>query len=55
MLEFAEHVGWRLQRLNNGMEQAFCQEISIKRRVLKVWMHNNKHNLATKRLEASPA
>ncbi|KXG28110.1 zinc-finger homeodomain protein 4 isoform X2 [Sorghum bicolor] len=55
MLEFAERVGWRLQRLDDGMVQAFCQEIGVKRRVLKVWMHNNKHNLATKRLEASPA
>ncbi|XP_066337756.1 zinc-finger homeodomain protein 4-like isoform X1 [Miscanthus floridulus] len=55
MLEFAERVGWRLQRLDDGMVQAFCQEIGVKRRVLKVWMHNNKHNLANKRLEASPA
>ncbi|PWZ27737.1 Zinc-finger homeodomain protein 4 [Zea mays] len=55
MLEFAERVGWRLQKLDDGMVQAFCQEIGVKRRVLKVWMHNNKHNLATKRLEASPA
>jgi len=54
MLEFAERVGWRLQKLDDGMVQAFCQEIGVKRRVLKVWMHNNKQNLATKRLEASP-
>ncbi|PAN41784.1 hypothetical protein PAHAL_8G070000 [Panicum hallii] len=54
MLEFAERVGWRLQKLDDGMVQAFCQEIGVKRRVLKVWMHNNKHNLATKRLETSP-
>ncbi|XP_062196903.1 zinc-finger homeodomain protein 4-like [Phragmites australis] len=54
MLDFAERVGWRLQKLDDGMVQAFCQEIGVKRRVLKVWMHNNKHNLATKRLEASP-
>uniref|UniRef100_A0A0A9DVM4 ZF-HD dimerization-type domain-containing protein n=1 Tax=Arundo donax TaxID=35708 RepID=A0A0A9DVM4_ARUDO len=54
MLEFAERVGWRLQKLDDAMVQAFCQEIGVKRRVLKVWMHNNKHNLATKRLQASP-
>ncbi|KAG2556688.1 zinc-finger homeodomain protein 4-like [Panicum virgatum] len=54
MLEFAERVGWRLQKLDDVMVQAFCQEIGVKRRVLKVWMHNNKQNLATKRLEASP-
>ncbi|XP_062181818.1 zinc-finger homeodomain protein 4-like isoform X2 [Phragmites australis] len=54
MLDFAERIGWRLQKLDDGMVQAFCQEIGVKRRVLKVWMHNNKHNLATKLLEASP-
>ncbi|TVU03649.1 hypothetical protein EJB05_50837, partial [Eragrostis curvula] len=54
MLEFAERVGWRLQKLDDAMVQAFCQEIGVRRRVLKVWMHNNKHNLATKRLEAPP-
>ncbi|KAF8711400.1 hypothetical protein HU200_029432 [Digitaria exilis] len=56
MLEFAERVGWRLQKLDDGMVAAFCQEIGVKRRVLKVWMHNNKHNLATtKRLEEGAA
>uniref|UniRef100_A0A0D9XQR1 ZF-HD dimerization-type domain-containing protein n=1 Tax=Leersia perrieri TaxID=77586 RepID=A0A0D9XQR1_9ORYZ len=54
MLEFAERVGWRLQRLDDAMVQRFCGEIGVKRRVLKVWMHNNKHNLAKKPLPASP-
>ncbi|KAG8051208.1 hypothetical protein GUJ93_ZPchr0009g955 [Zizania palustris] len=27
---------------------AFCQEVGVKRRVLKVWMHNNKHTLASR-------
>ncbi|KAJ3703517.1 hypothetical protein LUZ61_007222 [Rhynchospora tenuis] len=48
MLNFAERVGWRLQRLEDGVVQQFCQEIGVKRRVLKVWMHNNKHSLAKK-------
>ncbi|KAJ3671566.1 hypothetical protein LUZ60_007645 [Juncus effusus] len=48
MLGFAEKVGWRLQRLEDGVVQQFCQEIGVKRRVLKVWMHNNKHSLAKK-------
>ncbi|CAL4981677.1 unnamed protein product [Urochloa decumbens] len=58
MLEFAERVGWRLQKLDEGMVDGFCQEIGVKRRVLKVWMHNNKHSLATTRridMEHSPA
>jgi ZF-HD class homeobox domain-containing protein len=38
MLNFAEEA----------VVQQFCQEIGVKRRVLKVWMHNNKHNLAKK-------
>jgi ZF-HD class homeobox domain-containing protein len=48
MLNFAEKVGWRLQRLEDGVVQQFCQEIGVKRRVLKVWMHNNKLSLAKK-------
>uniref|UniRef100_A0ACD6A4T1 Uncharacterized protein n=1 Tax=Avena sativa TaxID=4498 RepID=A0ACD6A4T1_AVESA len=54
MLDFAERVGWRLQKLDDAMVQQFCQEIGVKRRVLKVWMHNNKHNLAKRPLPASP-
>ncbi|KAJ7975550.1 Zinc-finger homeodomain protein [Quillaja saponaria] len=46
MLSFAEKAGWRIQRLEESDIQQFCQEIGIKRRVLKVWMHNNKHNFA---------
>jgi ZF-HD class homeobox domain-containing protein len=48
MLSFAEKVGWRMQKLEESAVQHFCQEIGIKRRVLKVWMHNNKHSLAKK-------
>ncbi|XP_042374582.1 zinc-finger homeodomain protein 3-like [Zingiber officinale] len=46
MLRFAEKAGWRLQKQEESVVQQFCQEIGVKRRVLKVWMHNNKHNLA---------
>ncbi|CAL9120006.1 unnamed protein product [Musa textilis] len=48
MLCFAEKVGWRLQKQEEGAVQQFCQEIGVRRRVLKVWMHNNKHHLAKK-------
>ncbi|KAF7842833.1 zinc-finger homeodomain protein 4 [Senna tora] len=50
MLGFAERVGWKIQKQEESVVQQFCQEIGVKRRVLKVWMHNNKHNFA-KRLE----
>ncbi|KAJ1265203.1 hypothetical protein BS78_08G061300 [Paspalum vaginatum] len=46
MLGFAEEAGWRLQKLDDAEVQRFCQEVGVKRRVLKVWMHNNKHTLA---------
>ena len=46
MLRFAERAGWRIQKQEESVAQQLCQEIGIKRRVLKVWMHNNKHNFA---------
>ncbi|KAK9669743.1 hypothetical protein RND81_13G151500 [Saponaria officinalis] len=48
MMEFAEKVGWKIQKQEECVVQQFCQEIGVKRRVLKVWMHNNKHNFANK-------
>ncbi|PKU85973.1 zinc-finger homeodomain protein 3-like [Dendrobium catenatum] len=48
MLCFAEKVGWKLQKQEESVVQELCNEIGVKRRVLKVWMHNNKHNLAKK-------
>lgn len=54
MLGFAERVGWKIQKQEESVVQQFCQEIGVKRRVLKVWMHNNKHNLAKKNNPAPP-
>ncbi|KAJ3676941.1 hypothetical protein LUZ60_002665 [Juncus effusus] len=48
MLAFAERVGWRIQKHDEQAVQQFCNEISVKRHVLKVWMHNNKHTLGKK-------
>ena len=48
MMAFAERAGWKLQKQEESVVQQFCEEIGVKRRVLKVWMHNNKHNLAKK-------
>lgn len=53
MLNFAEKVGWKIQKQEEAVVQQFCQEVGVKRRVLKVWMHNNKHNLAKKNNNAS--
>ncbi|KAL4197220.1 hypothetical protein AMTRI_Chr04g250000 [Amborella trichopoda] len=45
MLAFAEKVGWRIQKQDEAEVQRFCAEACVKRHVLKVWMHNNKHTL----------
>ncbi|XP_024970744.1 zinc-finger homeodomain protein 2-like [Cynara cardunculus var. scolymus] len=45
MLSFAEGLGWRIQKEEEAAVRQFCEEIGIKRKVLKVWMHNNKHTL----------
>ncbi|EXB91935.1 hypothetical protein L484_009028 [Morus notabilis] len=42
MLEFAEKVGWRIQKQDEVEVERFCAEVGVKRQVLKVWMHNNK-------------
>ncbi|XP_078441499.1 zinc-finger homeodomain protein 2-like [Wolffia australiana] len=53
MLGFAERVGWRLQKEDEEEVQRLCQEIGVRRRVFKVWMHNNKNGLARKSLPAA--
>ncbi|KAK9111858.1 hypothetical protein Scep_019377 [Stephania cephalantha] len=48
MVDFAERIGWRMLRQNDGALNEFCTEIGVKRRVLKVWMHNNKNTFRKK-------
>ncbi|EPS61017.1 hypothetical protein M569_13783, partial [Genlisea aurea] len=48
MLNFSERLGWRIQKQDEELVQQFCHEVGIKRHVLKVWMHNNKHTLGEK-------
>ncbi|KAK6143788.1 hypothetical protein DH2020_024136 [Rehmannia glutinosa] len=48
MLKFAEKIGWKIQKQEENVVQKFCQEIGVKRRIFKVWMHNNKHSFAKK-------
>lgn len=47
MRDFAERQGWRINRDDGGALDRFCLEIGVKRNVLKVWMHNHKHQLAS--------
>ncbi|KAF8411884.1 hypothetical protein HHK36_004442 [Tetracentron sinense] len=55
MLEFAERLGWRIQKHDDVALNQFCLEIGIKRHVLKVWMHNNKSVLRRKETAPAPA
>ncbi|KAH7566854.1 hypothetical protein JRO89_XS08G0245200 [Xanthoceras sorbifolium] len=48
MLALAEKLGWRIQKHDEEVVQQFCNETGVKRHVLKVWMHNNKHTLGKK-------
>lgn len=45
MLEFAERMGWRIQKQDEALVEEFCAEVGVSRQVLKVWMHNNKHSI----------
>eukprot|EP01018_Ginkgo_biloba_P008225 Gb_30985 [translate_table: standard] len=48
MCSFAEKLGWRIQKHDEAAVHQFCSELGVKRHVLKVWMHNNKHTLGKK-------
>ncbi|PKA46964.1 ZF-HD homeobox protein [Apostasia shenzhenica] len=44
MREFADKLGWRIQKHDDEALEEFCIEVGVKRHVLKVWMHNHKNN-----------
>ncbi|KAK8710168.1 hypothetical protein V6N13_145507 [Hibiscus sabdariffa] len=48
MLEFAERIGWKIQKRDEEQIQEFCNEVGVDRGVLKVWMHNNKNTFGKK-------
>lgn len=48
MCLFAEKVGWKMLRSEEKVVEEFCNEVGVRRGVLKVWMHNNKHTLGKK-------
>ncbi|CBI29005.3 unnamed protein product, partial [Vitis vinifera] len=43
MFEFAERVGWKMQKRDEELVAEFCNEVGVDKGVLKVWMHNNKN------------
>ncbi|WOK95649.1 zinc-finger homeodomain protein 6-like [Canna indica] len=52
MQAFAERIGWRIQKQEEALVEQFCADAGVKRHVLKVWMHNNKH--ANKKQQQPP-
>ncbi|CAL0331869.1 unnamed protein product [Lupinus luteus] len=42
MMEFAEKIGWKIQKQDEQEVQQFCSQVGVRRQVFKVWMHNNK-------------
>ncbi|XP_041014696.1 zinc-finger homeodomain protein 11-like [Juglans microcarpa x Juglans regia] len=49
MFLFCERLGWKMPK-SNEMLVEFCNEVGVNRRVLKVWMHNNKNPLRKKEM-----
>lgn len=48
MHQFAERVGWKMQKRDEEIVQEFCNEIGVEKGTLKVWMHNNKNTFGKK-------
>ncbi|KAJ7294644.1 hypothetical protein O6H91_01G049700 [Diphasiastrum complanatum] len=48
MLSIAEKLDWKIQKHEEAEVKQFCAEIGVSCRVLKVWMHNNRHTLREK-------
>lgn len=53
MFEFAERVGWKMQKRDDDLIHEFCNEVGVDRTVLKVWMHNNKNTFGKRDLNGA--
>ncbi|KAJ7970987.1 Zinc-finger homeodomain protein [Quillaja saponaria] len=53
MHQFAEKVGWKMQKRDEELVQELCNEIGVDRGVLKVWMHNNKNSFGKRDVNGS--
>ncbi|CAH8384991.1 unnamed protein product [Eruca vesicaria subsp. sativa] len=49
MHEFADRIGWKIQKRDEDEVRGFCREVGVDRGVLKVWMHNNKNTFNNRR------
>ncbi|XP_022638386.1 zinc-finger homeodomain protein 6 [Vigna radiata var. radiata] len=50
MMEFAEKLGWKIQRQDEQELHQFCSQVGVKRQVFKVWMHNSKQAMKKKQM-----
>ena len=50
MMEFADKLGWRIQKQDEQEVQQFCAQVGVKRRGFKVWMHNKKQAMKKKQM-----
>ncbi|KAI4327607.1 hypothetical protein L6164_020046 [Bauhinia variegata] len=50
MMEFADKLGWKIQKHDEQEVQQFCSQVGVKRQVFKVWMHNNKQAMKKKQV-----
>uniref|UniRef100_A0A803QME6 Uncharacterized protein n=1 Tax=Cannabis sativa TaxID=3483 RepID=A0A803QME6_CANSA len=55
MYEFAERVGWKMQKRDEDIVMEFCNDVGVDKGVLKVWMHNNKNTLGKKDINGGGA
>ncbi|XP_039056940.1 zinc-finger homeodomain protein 6-like [Hibiscus syriacus] len=50
MREFADKLGWRIQKQDEPEVQQFCGDVGVKRPVFKVSMHNSKQAMKRKQM-----
>ena len=43
MREFAHRLGWRINKPDSDAVDAFCAQVGVPRRALRIWMVNNRH------------
>ncbi|KAG2307625.1 hypothetical protein Bca4012_083380 [Brassica carinata] len=55
MHEFADRVGWKMQKRDEDDVSDFCRQIGVEKGVLKVWMHNNKNTFNRRDIQFSVA
>ncbi|MCO5555316.1 hypothetical protein L7F22_008862 [Adiantum nelumboides] len=48
MFYFAESLGWKILKHDEECVQSFCDDVGVRRRSFRVWMHNHKHTMKRK-------